>query len=105
MLTCSTCDRFGCPGGPASCSSATSATVVLWSVSNPNGLPRPFRLAVIAALIITGLFQTRTGFPGHSDRQDGSMGYHGLEVSNTHGHPPPFLLGFFMLSKIELENF
>src|SRR6266571_3735169 len=38
------------------------------TVSNPNGLPRPFRLGYSSLYYLERcLFQTRTGFPGHSD--------------------------------------
>src|SRR6266566_9471126 len=38
------------------------------TVSIPNGLPRPFRLIfIVSCRGFLSLFQSRTGFPGHSD--------------------------------------
>src|SRR6266496_3486648 len=93
-------------------------------VSNPNGLPRPFRLGVDHVRGIgRGSFQTRTGFPGHFASkscenhstvaaafqtrtgfpghfaivEDKAMKYF-YDVSNPNGLPRPFRL--LMLSRI-----
>src|SRR6266568_1679807 len=64
------------------------------TISNPNGLPRPFsqddrdyhRDG-------ESLFQTRTGFPGHLAMVAGQQLCRTHFVSNPNGLPRPFSLG------------
>src|SRR5947208_1735829 len=62
------------------------------NVSNPNGLPRPFRQEVLNDKTTNQvMFQTRTGFPGHSDEKCGlPCNYVEGCVSNPNGLPRPF---------------
>src|SRR6266566_1452947 len=60
-------------------------------VSNPNGLPRPFRQSLMADQDVSDPeFQTRTGFPGHSDNMISQLRKRRRMVSNPNGLPRPF---------------
>jgi len=48
---------------------------MFFDVSIPNGLPRPFRPGNTIRELYDGVkFQSRTGFPGHSDAETGAIG-------------------------------
>ena len=56
-------------------------------VSIPNGLPRPFRHTMQHLMMTAGMFQSLTGFPGHSDLR-WMNGYGHVSIPN--GLPRPF---------------
>src|SRR6266852_1931165 len=65
-------------------------------VSIPNGLPRPFRPpGNTETVTVAALFQSRTGFPGHSDWEASFLEPLSDAVSIPNGLPRPFRLWGF----------